>query len=215
MAPGFKGYSIESSSEWTRQLRLRTATPAAEGGVIGRAEATGQLELITVDVGRTGKWGVPTATNPEDISALGVRYAGIISRLGPARRPSFRRTLSRDLTNGREHNHTHGDPTELRGDDERPSWPARRGHFDLALVDGRWRVACALHAWPVLDTSDGVLLVHDWTAQRPRMYKAIRSFFALDHLNQTLASWRKDAAIRVTPAELQTAREKAQRTWNR
>ena len=60
-----------------------------------------------------------------------------------------------------------------------------------------------------------MLLVHDWTAQRPRMYKAIRSFFALDHLNQTLASWRKDAAIRVTPAELQTAREKAQRTWNR
>ena len=41
------------------------------------------------------------------------------------------------------------------------------GAIDLVLDDGRFRVACALEAWPWLQRSGGRLLLHDF-AQRER-----------------------------------------------
>ena len=56
-----------------------------------------------------------------------------------------------------------------------PTTTALQGlsHFDAALVDGRFRVACALKLLPFL-TQDSVLFMHDFW-RRP-MYHAVLDF---------------------------------------
>jgi hypothetical protein len=60
--------------------------------------------------------------------------------------------------------------------------------FSAILVDGRFRVACALHAIDYLD-NNGILLVHDYT-NRPQ-YHVIEQFYRKIGGVETLAVFQK------------------------
>jgi hypothetical protein len=51
--------------------------------------------------------------------------------------------------------------------------------FTLVLVDGRFRVACALKALWHLDHARGVLLVHDWLARSAQYHDPILKRYTL------------------------------------
>ena len=63
---------------------------------------------------------------------------------------------------------------------------------DLALVDGRFRVACALEALKHLSQQRGRLLMHDYipNATLRSKYPRVRRFYRLIGLNDTLATLR-------------------------
>jgi hypothetical protein len=68
-------------------------------------------------------------------------------------------------------------------------WPANS--FDLVLVDGRFRVACALRAWFFMDP-DARLFMHD--CERT-LYDKIRGAFILVEQRQRLCLYRKNLAM--------------------
>jgi len=57
--------------------------------------------------------------------------------------------------------------------------PSSTGAFTVVLVDGRFRVACALKALWHLDHARGVLLVHDWVARGPQYHAPILKRYSL------------------------------------
>ena len=64
--------------------------------------------------------------------------------------------------------------------DESPSTPTSSTNaFTVVLVDGRFRVACALKALWHIDHSQGVLLVHDWTLRREQYHAPILKRYRL------------------------------------
>ena len=79
---------------------------------------------------------------------------------------------------------------------DRPAPPS----FDVVLVDGRWRVACALWALPLLRRprarlGGGVLLFHDFgppspAAHRDEYQRALLSFYEIHRLVHSLAVLR-------------------------
>lgn len=59
-------------------------------------------------------------------------------------------------------------------------------HVDVALVDGRFRVACALRALRHVVPGAGVVAVHDWT-ERPAYGDALAPFFEVVEVADRLA----------------------------
>jgi len=60
-------------------------------------------------------------------------------------------------------------------------------HFDLILIDGRFRVACAAHIYPYMNTTD-ILLIHDYNRQE---YYIIEELYTLVKKVDTLACFKK------------------------
>lgn len=133
------------------------------------------LTYICVDTGPTGAFGTPTGdANPEDfsryLSALDEAAAKMMSPLPSlalkdqhARSPWKKRALFA-LSRWSLSRSLHAESTSTaaeEGADEVPTFSTNT--FTVVLVDGRFRVACALKALWHLDHSRGVLLIHDWT----------------------------------------------------
>ena len=84
------------------------------------------------------------------------------------------------------------------------NWPLysaalnNRGPFDVVLVDGRFRVACALSAHKMLKESNGILVVHDYT-NRPHYHLIGRYYTKIDSV-RTLAVFRPTKDLSVPPA---------------
>lgn len=80
---------------------------------------------------------------------------------------------------------SYGSPTD---NTEKEKWEAYSasidGMFDTVLVDGRFRVACAAHAYGLLK-EDGLLIMHDYTEIR-KEYKNIEKLYQITHKANTL-----------------------------
>lgn len=62
------------------------------------------------------------------------------------------------------------------------------GGYDVVLIDGRFRVACAAHAYSLL-SQRGVLLVHDYSTRR-HAYKNVNQLYNMVSFTQSLAFFR-------------------------
>lgn len=80
------------------------------------------------------------------------------------------------------HNNHHNRRLALAA--RRPSFPTTR--VDVALVDGRFRVACALRALRHVVPGAGVVAVHDWT-ERPAYGDALAPFYNVVEIADRLA----------------------------
>lgn len=81
--------------------------------------------------------------------------------------------------------------------------------YDLVLVDGRFRVACALHALSALSSSS-LLLIHDYT-DRPQ-YHCIENFYDILVSVHTLTVFKKKQ--HYDDSLLQTLIQKYELIWN-
>jgi len=142
------------------------------------------LTYVCVDTGPTGAFGTPTGdANPENfsryLSALDEADAAMVSlmpslALQKDHRARSTRSKRAFLASSRW-------PSSLLkeevtqstadGDGGEKVLTLSTNTFTVVLVDGRFRVACALKALWHLDHSRGVLLIHDWT-QRKEEYHA-------------------------------------------
>ena len=61
--------------------------------------------------------------------------------------------------------------------------------LDFVFVDGRYRAACALHAYSLLK-DDGILAIHDYLDRAPR-YQIIESFYTIIEKADTGAIFKK------------------------
>jgi hypothetical protein len=141
-----EAYSIESSTKWMQNLRIRSPT-------IVHAEEQGLLHFIHGDIGRTGHLGFPK------------------ERMNASKALNYVRSIS------------------------------KHHRYDLILVDGRFRVACALQARHHMH-NHSVLLIHDygpnafssssaeWANARRKEYRLVESFFELITIVDSLASFR-------------------------
>ena len=68
---------------------------------------------------------------------------------------------------------------------------------DIVLVDGRFRVACAVKAYYKL--KDGVMLVHDYAREQ---YHVIEELFELIERKDNLAAFRKRAGLEEKALEM-------------
>ena len=71
--------------------------------------------------------------------------------------------------------------------------------FDIVLVDGRFRVACAAHAFKHLRSAESVLLVHDYTTRS--WYRQMRRLYTLVATNDTLATFRPKPGVHSSSLE--------------
>ena len=63
--------------------------------------------------------------------------------------------------------------------------------FDVYLIDGRFRVACA--AWAMLHNPNGIVIIHDY--QKTRVYSAIEEVATVAKRTEQMASLRRKAGI--------------------
>lgn len=110
------------------------------------------LTFLCVDTGPTGSFGTPTG---ESDARLFGRYLDALDDAAAA------------VTATRE--------TRTRTTATSSSTDA----FTVVLVDGRFRVACALKALWHLDHARGVLLVHDWVARAHQYHAPILRRYSL------------------------------------
>jgi protein O-GlcNAc transferase len=68
---------------------------------------------------------------------------------------------------------------------------------DVILVDGRFRVACAVKAYHKL--KDGVMLVHDYAREQ---YHVVEELFELIERKDNLAAFRKKAGLKEKALEM-------------
>lgn len=69
-------------------------------------------------------------------------------------------------------------------------WRDHPGFFDLVLVDGRYRIACALQAIPFVKPR-GVVMIHDFDS-RPGYASLFKFFDEVDHVDQLVVLKPKD-----------------------
>jgi hypothetical protein len=97
-----------------------------------------------------------------------------------------------------------GDWGTPRDDSKKDNWPKYSSALDLieeipdvALVDGRFRMACAIKMYSKL--KKGVLLVHDYAREQ---YHVIEELFELIERKDNLAAFRKKEGLEDKAAEM-------------
>lgn len=139
------------------------------------------LAYLCVDTGPTGAFGVPTGeADPRRFK----RYldalddaAAIVTASNSASTSSS--SSSRSSSSSSFSSSSSSSPS--------PSSFSSSNAFTVALVDGRFRVACALKAIWHLDHSRGVLLVHDWVARSEQYHAPILKRYELVEVIDRLA----------------------------
>ena len=181
----FHALSIESSELWTSALR-------AKGTLVSKAVASRRMHLHHPEnFFNTTGLGFPDPTEWKDslrtnVSTGGTRAAALASRSVSVPRSPGTGTG----TGGR------GAPVS--------------GPFDVVLVDGRWRVACALYAHKHL-RANGTLLIHDFGppmfASRRHEYERVlgHGTFRLERLVRSLAVLRPIPLTPLSERNLQKA----------
>jgi hypothetical protein len=135
----------------------------------------GVLTYLCVDTGVTGRFGTPTGKSDPK---LFINYLDALDEAAAAVLPS-RASANRG---GEEQSEEEENTTSTAASASASAAAAASAAasnvktsstnaFTVVLVDGRFRVACALKALWHLDHARGVLLVHDWVG-RPGKYHA-------------------------------------------
>ena len=154
------------------------------------------LTYLCVDTGATGRFGTPTGESDPN---LFVKYLDALDEAAAAvtltatttattkkaakkkgSSSSTRLSLSGGFSEGEGTGKEEQSNTiEANKLPPASSSPCSTGAFTVVLVDGRFRVACALKALWHLDHARGVLLVHDWVARGPQYHAPILKRYSL------------------------------------
>ena len=172
--PDFHATSIESSRHFLSTLLKRSA-------YVSRAVQRGHLTVSHANIGATERLGFPAMSAWQELL-----------RRGPG---AYERVATRYVARFLQKGDRAGKPTAGHAT-VRQSPPS----FDVVLVDGRWRVACALFVLPFIRRprprlGGGVLLFHDFgppspVARREGYQRALLPFYELHRLVHSLAVLR-------------------------
>ena len=156
------------------------------------------LTYLCVDTGATGNFGTPTA---ESDPALFKNYLDALDDAAAAvtmmktttmtesssafkKGSSFSSSSTRlalSSTTNDNNNNKNNNPTSsaTTSSTTTTTSSSSTNAFTVVLVDGRFRVACALKALWHLDHSRGVLLVHDWVGRADQYHAGILKRYEL------------------------------------
>ena len=106
----------------------------------------------------------------------------------------------------------HGTPAAT---EQRHMWPMYSSYIglvktplDVVMVDGRFRVACALHAW-LASTPSTFVIIHDFTGRNK--YHILMQFFHEVERAGTMVVLKVNAVKRADPVWQEMAREQIEK----
>ena len=143
------------------------------------------LTYLCVDTGVTGRFGTPTGeSDPKlfvnyvaalDEAAAAVTFGPSSASMASPKKKSSSLSTRLALSGAVSAASSASDKEE----EEKELKTSSTNAFTLVLVDGRFRVACALKALWHLDHARGVLLVHDWLARSQQYHAPILKRYTL------------------------------------
>ena len=147
------------------------------------------LTYLCVDTGATGRFGTPTGeSDPRlfgnylaalDEAAAAVTFgSSSSSSMSPKKKGSSLSTRLA-LSGASSSSSSSSAAAAESKEEEKELKTSSTDAFTLVLVDGRFRVACALKALWHLDHARGVLLVHDWLARSAQYHDPILKRYTL------------------------------------
>ena len=179
-----RAVSIENQKTWCDEMR---ASSDVDFWI-----KNGVLTYLCVDTGATGSFGTPTA---ESDPALFGRYLDALDDAAAAVKMATAKTTATALkTTPKRAAKRNGAFSSSSSSSTRLSLSglsaaqaqaqnlpttSSSNAFTVVLVDGRFRVACALKALWHLDHARGVLLVHDWVARGQQYHAPILRRYSL------------------------------------